>query len=94
MEVRKTITLPFTQTCRDYGYIIWKKKNDADIQELFGSRKSVDLSIENTIQKQKRVDWKRRRIGITYSVTRKLDSSISKIIIFYQSENIFVVSFE
>jgi len=94
MERQKTIILPLTEIGRKYGYIMWKKKHDLGIKEIFGNNKYVDLSIGEILQKQKRIDWDHRRIGITYTLTRGLRNSVSKIQIRYLKENCFSVHFE
>lgn len=66
------VTIPFTDTARKYGYIIWKKRHDDLIKQLIGARSSIDIKFKNKIQRKKYIDWNRRRIGITYTLTRQL----------------------
>ncbi len=94
MNRQKTIILPLTENGRKYGYIMWKKKHDLGIKEIFGKNKYVDLSIGGILQKRKMIDWSRRRIGITYTITRGLKNSISQIQIRYIKETSFSVLFE
>ena len=79
MTRQKFVILSLTRTGRKYGYIMWKKKQDALIKELFGESACVDLQVSGGLQRKKRIDWKRRRIGITYTVTRGLGKSITQI---------------
>ena len=90
----KTIILPLTEIGRKYGYITWKKKHDLGVKEIFGNNKYIDLSIGEILQKRKRIDWNYRRIGITYTLTRGLKNSVSKIQICHLKENCFSVHFE
>lgn len=94
MERQKTIILPLTKIGRKYGYIMWKKKHDSEVKEIFGNNKYIDLSIGEILQKRKRIDWDHRRIGITYTLTRGLRNSVSKIQIRYLKETCFSVHFE
>lgn len=94
MNRQKIIILPLTQTGRKYGYIMWKKKQDVLVKELFGNNRCVDLHIKGGLQRRKRIDWDHRRIGITYTITRGLNSSVSKIKICQINKKRFSVSFE
>jgi len=71
--------LPLSKRGRKYGYITWRKKDDAKVLGLLGKRKYVDLVIGSEMQKRKRVDVENRRISIRYSLTRSLPKNISVI---------------
>ncbi len=94
MNRQKSIILPLTKTGREYGYIRWRKKQDVLVKDLFGDNRCVDLQIKDVLQRRKRIDWDHRRIGITYTITRGLDSSVSKIKICQMNEKKFSVCFE
>lgn len=95
MTMQKFVILPLTRTGRKYGYIMWKKKQDVFIKELFRENTCVDLQVRGGLQKRKRIDWKRRRIGITYSLTRALDRSIAQIKVYQlKKPATFSVTFE
>ena len=71
-----------------------EEKHDQGVKEIFGNNKYIDLSIGEILQKRKRIDWNYRRIGITYTLTRGLKNSVSKIQICHLKENCFSVHFE
>jgi hypothetical protein len=75
------IEIPITSTALKYGYITWRKKDDADVRKLFGEMDKIDLIIGKERQTEKRIDWARRRIGITYTLTRGLPSEVSCFLI-------------
>jgi hypothetical protein len=76
---KREISLPLSNIGRKYGYITWKKRNDEQVKSVLGDADSVDLKIGKNIQQNKRIDWKKRRIGITYSLTRGLPEDITSI---------------
>ena len=67
-----SLKLKITKTGRKYGFITWNKSNDDSVKLFFGKVKYVDIKVGNNIQRNKRIDWKKRRIGITYTLTRGL----------------------
>jgi|TARA_B100000315_G_C14157928_1_gene398706 hypothetical protein len=71
--------LPFNNTAREYGYIMWRKKHDSEVKAFFGKKDFIDIHFDNAIQKKKRIDWHRRRIAITYTLTRSISGSATKI---------------
>lgn len=73
------LILPFTNTSREYGYIMWRKKLKNEVKAFFGKRNFIDLHFDNAIQKKKRIDWNRCRIAITYTLTRNVPKSATKI---------------
>ena len=87
------IVLPLTKTGRKYGYITWRKKEDEMITSLLKKIDRVNLQINNQLQESKRIDWNRRRIGITYSLTRNLGSKVGNISIKKLKKNTFLVKF-
>jgi hypothetical protein len=90
----KKLTIPLSNTGKKYGYITWKKEHDKEIRTIFENRSHVDLKFDNSYQKNKTIDWKRKRIGITWTLPRNLSEKKSKIIIERQIGNRWRVSFE
>ena len=74
MSTRVTVEIPITARAREYGYVIWRKGQDEEMHALLTDAEVVDIC-GATDQTAKRVDWKQRRIGITYSFTRRLSKS-------------------
>ena len=87
------LIIPLTNSGRKYGYITWRKEYDEKIKALFGEKDHVDLKFDNSYQKNKAIDWKKRRIGITGTITRQLSGKKSEIIIEKQTKNCWGVSF-
>lgn len=71
-----TISIPISERARKYGYVIWPKKLDSQIQELLSGRETVDVVFQNTDVGQRRIGWKYHRISIGPSHTRGLDPKI------------------
>jgi hypothetical protein len=85
--------LPFTKTARKYGYIAWRKHHDPMVKSIFDNKKFVDLVIEKKLHKKKSIDWKRRRIGITYSLTHSIPNSKQIISIVKDEKGKIAVTF-
>ena len=73
------VVLPLSKTARLYGYITWRKRYDPKMRAVLGNRRTVDLHFADTTQKKKTIDWEKRRIGITYTLTRSLPKTVRTI---------------
>ena len=89
----KRLILPITNAARKYGYITWTKKYDAEVHKVLGEKINIDLIIGDKKLKQKTIDWKRRRIGITYSLTRNLPANLNSYVISKTKNGKFHLSF-
>jgi len=89
----KSVVVPLTRSAKKYGYIIWKKKQDREVKDIIGEKDHLDLLIQGREQNHKHIDWKKRRISITYRVTRQLPGSISQIHLILSDRGIVEVSF-
>ena len=89
-----TILLSLTNTGRRYGYVIWHKVDDEKMKSILGMREYINIKIGDTLQKRKHIDWKRRRLGITYTVTRNIDARYNKILIKNIKNNPISISFQ
>ncbi len=78
-SITNELLLPLTNTGRKYGYIVWRKDQDRLVKAITGERDSIDLQIGDSLQRNKTIDWKQRRVGITYTLTRNLPKGINKI---------------
>lgn len=94
MVNRAQVQLPFTYAARKYGYIIWRKRNDGIVRSVFDNERFVDLLIENKLYEKKRIDWKRRRISISFSLTRSVPKSNQTIAIARDKTGKISVSFK
>jgi len=93
-SLQKKLIIPLSNTGRKYGYITWRKEYDEDVKAMFGMSGFVDLIFDDSCQKRKTVDWNKRRIGITWTLTRNLSKKVSKIVIEKQARNTWKVSFK
>jgi hypothetical protein len=84
------VTLPITNVARKYGYIIWHKKHDAAMRAVLGQDEVTDLQFPGSLQKRKSIDWKRRRISITYRLTRELPQHIKGVRLQRQGARVLV----
>jgi len=92
MRHREFVQIPITNTARTYGYIIWRKKDDEQMEKLLSHRESVNLRIGDSFQK-KRVDRKGRRISIGYRLTRGLPKDLKLYRLVPNDSKDIVVSF-
>ena len=77
----KEVVLPITNIGRKYGYITWRKRHDADVQAIIGEGRTVKLRIRRGKVTERTIDWKRRRIGITYTFTRRLPNTLTHYVL-------------
>lgn len=75
------IKLPITNTGRKYGYIAWHKKDDPQVRAFLGNNEYINLDVGDKKSTQKRIDWERRRIGITYTLTRHLSTNVTSYVL-------------
>ena len=75
------VLLPLTKTARTYGYVVWHRRHDEAVKAVLGKRSKVDLTIAGQLHKGKSIDWKQRRIGITYTLTRSLPKGYKRVLV-------------
>jgi hypothetical protein len=75
----KKVILPLINRARKWGYIIWKKTDEDNIKSLIGGKKNIEVLVNEKSIGNKSIDWKYRRIGITYTLTRALPKTVTKI---------------
>ena len=66
------LTIPFSDTGRKYGYIIWPRGQHEQLRSFLGAVDAVTLLLPGDVRKCQRIDWARRRISVGYSMTRAL----------------------
>ena len=88
------LLLPISNTGRKYGYITWIKKNDEEVKQFFNNLNTINLLINEGTPIKKRIDWKRRRIGITYSLTRDIPDNVEYYEIIKGSRNNYRLGFK
>ena len=94
MTEEKELCLPFTNTGKKYGYITWRKKHDEKVKEFLGQKKSINIVYCEKVKKNKNIDWEKRRIGITYSLTRGVSSKKNTLKLSELNSGNFKLEFE
>jgi hypothetical protein len=92
----ETIKLPITNTGRKYGYITWKKTDDSVAYDFFSyhpNKRNIYLRI-NDRQIIGKIDWKRRRVWITYNLTRKIPAKNEFYLLSYIDERTIEIKFQ
>ena len=87
------VKLPLLERARKYGYVIWRKENDFQMSQLLGEMNKLEVVINESSIGVKNIDWKNKRIPITYTITRALPESISTITLRLDSTKRLIVNF-
>lgn len=66
------MNIHITKSARQYGYLIWNNKMDADIEKLLGGLTVVDVCFNGFHLGTKNIDRKYHRISLGYKLTRAL----------------------
>jgi hypothetical protein len=88
-----SLRLPLSRTGRKYGYITWKKNSDSIVRKFLGDNDSISIKTGN-FMKQSRIDWKYRRIYISYSLTRLIPEHKVIIVLQKSEDNNINIAFE
>ena len=78
------MTLAITKSARQFGYVIWSSRRDADMRALIGDRSEVPVSINGLSVGVKAVDWKYHRISVGYKFTRALPDTAKTFILSFR----------
>ena len=87
------VKLPLLQRARKYGYVIWRKKNDFQMRKLLGEIDKIEVVINESSIGVKNIDWKNKRIPITYTITRSLPAGTSTITLIMDAQKKLIVKF-
>lgn len=72
------LNLPISGRSRQYGYIFWSKKSEAQMRDLLGRARNVHVFLDGEPLGEKTVDWTYRRISLGWKQTRKLKKSVTQ----------------
>lgn len=86
------LRIPITYTGRKYGYITWREQHDVKISKYFGNNLVVELHLNDKTIVGK-LDWKKRRIWITYKITRKISDDCNFYLLSVKKEGDIFLSF-
>lgn len=66
------MNLSITKGARQYGYLIWNKKIEKEIEEILSGFDEVNINFNGFNLGRKKIDRKFHRISIGYKFTRAL----------------------
>ncbi|MEQ8850963.1 MAG: hypothetical protein RIB32_04190 [Phycisphaerales bacterium] len=59
-----SVSFPFTDRARRFGYVIWPKKRQAEVTELVRGAEQIQVVLNGANLGKKRVDYKYCRISV------------------------------
>ena len=83
-----------TKGARQYGYLIWNNKMDADIEKMLAGLTVVDVCFNGFNLGTKNIDRKYHRISLGYKLTRALPKEHDNFSISYIDGVLEVKSFD
>lgn len=83
-----------TKGARQYGYIIWNNKMDADIEKMLVGLTVVDVCFNGFNLGKKNIDRKYHRISLGYKLTRALPKEHDTFSVSYIDGVLEVKSFD
>ena len=84
--------VPISDRARKYGYMIWPKSADQDVQALMSEIQKVKVSFNGSDLGEKRVDWKHRRISIGPSQTRSVSETAKSFRVEFSGHGLSIVT--
>ncbi len=85
--------LTITKSARQYGYLIWNHKSEADIVSLIGKRDVVNVIFNGFHLGPKHIDWKYHRISLGYKLTRAMSGEHNRFLVDCVDDVLEVTSF-
>jgi hypothetical protein len=77
----KAVRTELTSRCRTYGYFIWPKALDSEMQKLIPPETpKIDVHLGEFFIGERPIDWKYRRISLGYKNTRKWPETAQELI--------------
>mgnify|MGYP000754660545 FL=1 len=83
-----------TKGARQYGYLIWNKKMDVDIDKMLVGLTAVDICFNGFNLGEKNIDRKYHRISLGYKLTRALPKEHDTFSVSYIDGVLEVKSFD
>lgn len=81
-----SLSLPITNRCRKYGYLVWPKRQDEEVESVLRRQENIRVIFQSKDLGEKRIDWKYRRISLGPSQTQGLDDTVCTFNVTYQSD--------
>lgn len=86
--------LAITKGAKQFGYLIWNKKNNNEIERLLKGRNSVRVNFNCFDLGEKNVDRKYHRISLGYKLTRALPETHNMYFVTMKNNILEVKSFD
>ena len=64
--------IAITKSARQYGYVIWNKRTEKEIEELFQNKDQISVKLNGFALGEKHIDRKHHRLSLGYKFTRAL----------------------
>jgi len=88
----RLVEFEITNRARQYGYVIWPKRRDAELRALLGDRDRVGVVMNGNSLGDRRVDWKYRRISVGPKATRALGDDQSRFQVTIEGDRLSVAT--
>lgn len=82
-----------TKSSRQFGYLIWNEKTDADIEKMLAGLNEVNICFNGFYLGKKNIDRKYHRISLGYKLTRALPKEHDTFSISYINGTLEVKTF-
>ena len=90
----KRLVIQFSESNRKYGYLHWGYRQDADVREFFGRRKSVSMVLDGLYVGEKSIDEKFRRISIGPAKSRAIPEDITELVLKFSKDGRLQVTWD
>ena len=88
------MNIHITKRARQYGYLIWNKKMDTDIEKMLVGLTAVNICFNGFNLGEKNIDRKYHRISLGYKLTRALPKEHDTFSVSYIDGVLEVKSFD
>lgn len=93
VETKESIELLMPAWAKRHGYIKWHQTDDDAVRTFLRNHNSIMLSIGRSHPKLRAVEYRYRRIGIGYSVTRALADTTVRVLLTRMPDGVISVDF-
>lgn len=87
------MNIPITKSARQYGYLIWNNKSNAEIEKMLSGLSTVNIRLNGFLLGKKNIDRKYHRISLGYKLTRALPDEHNTFRVSYANDILEVHSF-
>lgn len=85
--------LVMTKSAKQFGYLIWNKKNNDEMERLLEGHETVHVNLNGFDLGEKNVDRKYHRISLGYKLTRAFPKSHNMYLVTKNNDVLEVKSF-